>query len=371
LRLHEPKVSGGPTDNCGTLLLLAPSTGFGGGIERVAEVVARAWPGPVIRLNLYRSGRESVPAGNRARQARFSVQAVAAALRSRPDFVFCLHAGLLPVAAAAARGSGARLAVWAHGDEVWLPPAAAKLALWRGVDIVLSSSTFTAARVVEAARVADERVHPMHLPVAPAFESERPPESDGGGPRLLSVGRVSRQSRYKGYYEIAGCLPAVLREVPDATWQIAGSGDDVEALLGHCEALGLGRDTVTVSSGLDDRSLAAAYADATVFVLPSTVSIGKRTALGEGFGMVYAEAGMLGVPSIASTRGGGALDFVEHERTGLTVPPEDGDALRAAIVRILTDGALRDRLGGEALARARNMHTFAVFEAEFRDTLRI
>jgi phosphatidylinositol alpha-1,6-mannosyltransferase len=355
-----------------TMLLLAPSTGFGGGIERVADVVERAWPGHCLRLDLYRLGRERDPAGNRARQARFGAQALGAALRIRPELVFCLHAGLLPVATAAASAGGARLAVWGHGDEVWLGPGPAKRALWHRVDAVLTSSTFTGERLLETTGVDASRVHPMHVPVAPAFEpaGNRRQAQERAEPRVISVGRVSRQSRYKGYYEVADCLPLVLAAVPAARWQVVGDGDDVPALLAHCAGLGLPDEAVTISSGLDDDALAAAYGGASVLALPSTVSIGPEGATGEGFGLVYAEAGMFGVPAIASRKGGGALDFVEDGSTGLTVQPGDREALAAAIVAMLTDRALRDRLGEAARKRARLHHTFAAFEAEFLDTLK-
>src|SRR5436305_471315 len=40
-----------------TLMLLAPSNGFGGGIERYGAAVQAAWPGRVVRMDLYRAGR--------------------------------------------------------------------------------------------------------------------------------------------------------------------------------------------------------------------------------------------------------------------------------------------------------------------------
>ena len=58
-----------------------------------------------------------------------------------------------------------------------------------------------------------------------------------------------------------------------------------------------------------------------------------------------------GRPVVASAVGG-LKDAVEHERTGLLVPPGDPAALRAAIERLLTDATLRARLGAAARERA-------------------
>jgi glycosyltransferase involved in cell wall biosynthesis len=56
---------------------------------------------------------------------------------------------------------------------------------------------------------------------------------------------------------------------------------------------------------------------------------------------------------VVATAVGGLREAVEHERTGLLVPPRDPVALRAALERLLGDEALRRRLGEAARARAR------------------
>ena len=52
--------------------------------------------------------------------------------------------------------------------------------------------------------------------------------------------------------------------------------------------------------------------------------------------MVCAEAMAYGKPVVASAVGG-LLDLVEHERTGLLVPPREPRALREALDRLLAD----------------------------------
>lgn len=84
------------------------------------------------------------------------------------------------------------------------------------------------------------------------------------------------------------------------------------------------------------------YERAAVVVCPS-----RR----EGYGVVAREAMAHGRPVVASAVGG-LMDAVEHERTGLLVPPGDPAALRAAIERLLTDATLRARLGAAARERA-------------------
>lgn len=59
-----------------------------------------------------------------------------------------------------------------------------------------------------------------------------------------------------------------------------------------------------------------------------------------------------GVPTVASAVGA-MQDVVEHEISGLLVPPENADALATAIIRLLNDRELASRLGSRFAADAR------------------
>jgi glycosyltransferase involved in cell wall biosynthesis len=87
------------------------------------------------------------------------------------------------------------------------------------------------------------------------------------------------------------------------------------------------------------------YAGSDVLVVPS---VPTRTFL-EPWGLVVNEAFDRGVPVIATTAVGAvAGGLVQHERTGLVVPPNDAVALAAALRRLHSDPALRARLGTAA-----------------------
>lgn len=84
------------------------------------------------------------------------------------------------------------------------------------------------------------------------------------------------------------------------------------------------------------------YAAADLFVLPSE---------GEGFGLVFVEAALQGLPSVAAGVWGVPY-VIEHERTGLLVPPQDPASLARAVSRLAADRALLRQLGARARARA-------------------
>ncbi len=67
----------------------------------------------------------------------------------------------------------------------------------------------------------------------------------------------------------------------------------------------------------------------------------------EGLGTAVLDAGLAGLPVVA-TAAGGVPEAIEHDRTGLLVPPRDPAALGAAIDRLVADPTLRRRLGRAA-----------------------
>ena len=69
----------------------------------------------------------------------------------------------------------------------------------------------------------------------------------------------------------------------------------------------------------------------------------------EGLGRVVVESFCRG-RGVVGSRVGGIPDIVEDGRTGKLVPPGDARALADALVEVLSDGALAERLGLAARA---------------------
>jgi glycosyltransferase involved in cell wall biosynthesis len=113
---------------------------------------------------------------------------------------------------------------------------------------------------------------------------------------------------------------------------IAGEGADRATLEAARDRFGLA-DRVRFLGARTDVGDLLAGCDA--FILPS-----RR----EGLGVAALEAMAAGRPVVCSAVGGLAHSVV-HERTGLLVPPGDAAALAAALDRVVSDRALRQRLG--------------------------
>jgi glycosyltransferase involved in cell wall biosynthesis len=120
------------------------------------------------------------------------------------------------------------------------------------------------------------------------------------------------------------------------------------------------RDRVVVHGPVSISQVAAMYAAADAFVLPS---------LKEPYGTVYGEAMAFGLPVIG-WRAGNLPYLAEHEREGLIVPPGDISGLAAAMLRLAEDAALRARLGAAACERALRRPTWDDVAAQFFAHLR-
>ncbi len=156
-------------------------------------------------------------------------------------------------------------------------------------------------------------------------------------PVVLFVGRLVY---YKGVDVLVEAMASV-----DADLVIVGSGPLEAQLRTRIASLGM-QDRVLMLPTLAPEELVAWFNAADVFCLPSV-------ARSEAFGLVQLEAHASGTP-VVSTRLTTGVPFANPDGvTGLTVTPGSVQELADALRRLVTDDALRDRLGRQAKERAR------------------
>jgi len=145
-------------------------------------------------------------------------------------------------------------------------------------------------------------------------------------PLMVYVGRLSFEKRLDWLY-------APVTQLPDVRLALVGSGP-AEAVLRERF-----KDTRTVFTGyMSGSELAAAYASADVFAFPSDT---------ETLGFVAMEAMASGVPPVGA-RAGGIPDVIRDGETGLMFTPGDLGDLTEKLRTLLSDAALRTRLGAAA-----------------------
>lgn len=163
---------------------------------------------------------------------------------------------------------------------------------------------------------------------------------DAAAPLVGAFGNIIPR---KGFGYFIDAIPQILRAYPACRFalvgDVAGGDADGESQRLRTRAAELGIADRLTFTGMLPR--AADYmADFDVLVTP-TIPFGSDP--GEGFGLVVVEAMWAGVPVVA-TRLGAFPEIVEHERSGLLIPPQSADALGEAVVRLLSDKELGMRL---------------------------
>jgi glycosyltransferase involved in cell wall biosynthesis len=153
--------------------------------------------------------------------------------------------------------------------------------------------------------------------------------------RLLYVGAILP---YKG---VDILVKALSHTRTPTHLDIVGEGSFVNELLRLIDQYRL-HDRITFYGKLNREQLERHYQRATCLVLPS------RTP--ESFGIVGAEAMSHGLPAIVSNVGG-ALEWLEDGRTGLTFPINDAEALAKTIDHIMTNPQLAQEMGQAARQR--------------------
>jgi glycosyltransferase involved in cell wall biosynthesis len=219
-------------------------------------------------------------------------------------------------------GSGARRVLSRFGDAV----AAAAL---RRADAVRTVSPFT-AQLVQSLGVEPAAQFPAFMDLEPFLVEPRPLP---GTSSALFVGVLEP---YKNVDGLAEAWRLASPRLPGASLRIVGKGsrDDVaEALV---------REGARWDRELAPAEVAEAMDDAWVLVLPSR---------SEGMGRVLVEAFCRG-RGVVGTRAGSIPNLVDDGVSGLLVPPGEAAALADAMVRVLSDRTLAERLGEGARAAA-------------------
>ncbi len=201
----------------------------------------------------------------------------------------------------------------------------------------------------------EEKCHiiPLGIDVSPFESSAKMMESADsvrkkyckkGEKMVLFVGRLV-------YYKGVKYLIDAAKDV-ESKIIIVGDGPLKAELNAQASSLGI-KDRIIFATNVSNEMLPAYYHACDLFVLPSC-------APSEGFGLVQLEAMSCSKP-VVSTNLPTAVPWVnQHDISGLIVPACDSNALSEAINRILSDDALRARLGMGARERVLKEFTRAV-----------
>lgn len=160
----------------------------------------------------------------------------------------------------------------------------------------------------------------------------------GIGEDKLAIGLVGHVLRYKGHEEFVRAAAVVAAQCPEAKFIIVGDDrmSDEPNFMPYLK-------TLAHELGISDRLLFIGFRSDVPDIM-AAMDLVVVPSWKEPFGRVVVEALATSRP-VVGTNVGGIPEIVQHENTGLLVPPRDVEQLAGAITRLARDAELRALMG--------------------------
>lgn len=159
----------------------------------------------------------------------------------------------------------------------------------------------------------------------------------------IVIGCVARMDPVKDHAGLVHAFALVHQHDSRVFLVLIGDGEMRPALESQVSALGLENAVHFTGELRDGRNHHRGF------------DISVLASRSEGFPNTLVEAMAAGRPVVA-TAVGGSIDAVEHDTTGILVPPADSTALADALLRLVRDPVAREKLGRQGLQRARDRY---------------
>ncbi len=153
---------------------------------------------------------------------------------------------------------------------------------------------------------------------------------------------AARLSWAKDHVSLLKAWRLVVDKISEAKLVIVGEGEEREVIEKTIKELNISK-SVEMLGFLAHSETLVEIKKSEVFVCPS---------LAEGLGNVFIEAQACGVPPIG-TRVGGIPDIIKDGENGLLIEPKNPDLIADAIITLLSDEVLRNKLRNKGLETSR------------------
>ncbi len=163
------------------------------------------------------------------------------------------------------------------------------------------------------------------------------------------VGYIGRLVPEKGVNVLLGAVTKVLKKKPNTKFVVAGEGWHRSELERISKEL-LIEDKVLFTGYLPEKDFLPYFNVADILVVPSTY---------EPFGIVALEGMATKTPIIVSDVGG-LSEIVDHKWTGYKVPPDNSDAMADAIIELLENKDLRERIISNAAEKLTHVYDWTI-----------
>jgi len=209
---------------------------------------------------------------------------------------------------------------------------------WRRADRVIVHAEKIKRQMVDELGAPEDKIHVIPIGIYDLYRTWLNNDISEKPCTVLFFGRIWE---YKGLKYLIEAEPLITQRVPNARIVIAGQGEPFEKY----EQLMVNKDHFIIHNYyIPDEMVARLFQEASVVALPYIEA--SQSA-------VLAIAYAFGKPVVVTTVGG-IPEVVEHGETGYLVPPRDPQSLAEAIVTLLQNPDLREKMGRRALEKAKS-----------------
>jgi glycosyltransferase involved in cell wall biosynthesis len=262
----------------------------------------------------------------------FASQILGRGLWERPSLAIAAHVNFAVAAYWLKRLTGIPYWTIAYGVDAWDIQRPILQTALQQADRILAISGYTRDRLLQEQNLDPAKIFLLPCTLdASCFQIAPKPQHllDRYGlkaeqPIILTVARLDRSERYKGYDQILRALPKIKQQIPEVHYLLVGKGSDRPRIEQMIAQLNL-KECVTLTGFIPDEEIGDHYNLCDVFAMPSK---------GEGFGIVYLEALACGKPTLGGDRDG-AVDALCHGELGVLVDPDDVEAIAQSLMQIL------------------------------------
>ena len=273
------------------------------------------------------------------------------------------------------RKAGAKhIVALTHGHEVWwarMPLFSAALRrIGAQADQMTYLGEFTRGAVANVL-LREDHSKLVHLPpgvdltrFTPGIKSVELQKKWGivDAPVIVSIGRLVAR---KGSDQLIKAMPEVLQQFPKSKLLLVGTGNYQKRLEKLVRNLKI-QDSVIFAGRVEHELLPDYYRLGDIFAAPCRSRYGGLEV--EGLGIVYLEASACGVPVIAG-KSGGAPDAVLDGKTGLLVNGRDHREVGAAVIKLLSDRPLRQKMGADGRVWMEQLWSWEGIGARFEEII--
>ena len=273
------------------------------------------------------------------------------------------------------RKAGAKhIVALTHGHEVWwarMPLFSAALRrIGAQADQMTYLGEFTRGAVANAL-LREDHSKLVHLPpgvdltrFTPGAKSAQLQKKWGieNAQVIVSIGRLVAR---KGSDQLIKAMPEVLKQFPRSKLLLVGTGNYQKRLEKLVRNLKV-QDSVVFTGRVEHDLLPDYYRLGDIFAAPCRSRFGGLEV--EGLGIVYLEASACGVPVIAG-KSGGAPDAVLDGKTGLLVNGRDYPEVGAALIKLLSDQPLRQKMGADGRVWMEQLWSWEGIGARFEEII--